>query len=1340
MITVLRWLVYGFYDPRTYLLLIIDAAHILNYIFNIIEWKISRNLNSFQQLQEESGEVQTLSSTADEDENIFSRLFFCWVNPLIKKGYDGQLKTTNDLFPLPPSLKVEQIEQEFVESSPSYYTDASPFSLTKSLFNAFGLQYLALGLLRFAGDCFSFAGPILLHYLVTELEDGDQKSYGYYFATLMLVTSFLSALCDFNFNFYVNKVSLRVRCATVLSLYDKVLQVPICRLSKFSSGQLINFMSTDVDRIVNFFNSFHALWSLIFKLTVALYLLYREVGLAFLSGFAAAILMVPLNLYITFKIGSMSGKMMAFKDQRMRLITETMRAIRTVKMSNWERFFENRIEHIRSKELKYLSRRKYLDAICVYLWASAPVLITIAILSTYTVVMHEKLTAAKVFTSLSLINILIMPLNALPWVLLALVEAYVSIKRFKGFFDLENIDMHGLYGLIEGEGKMLQIDKSTFSWSDSSSHSVKDIAITGTQGSIIGVIGPVGAGKSTLLLGILGETELDTDIDSAESILKEGSIRIPQKCINEGFAYVGHECWLRRGSVKDNILCGSQFQAHLYNSVIRATALEYDIEKMPNKDEYLIGDDGTTLSGGQRARLALARALYQDSDVYLLDDPFSSLDVKVGKFVWENCVEKLLKQRGKLVIIATHHTEYLTKADELICLNAEGKIIKSGSPSEVLKSAEVTPFLTLPADDVSISEHPILFDSVEPIAEAEEESRAGTVRLGVYWSYLRATGYILSIAIATTIIFMQVSKNLSDAWLSKWTVNSTTEGTDNLTLDETGICFKDMSYPLGERQSLPIKDEEWNKTKYFLLVYVCLAAVNTFITLIRAFLFAYGGIVSARRLHQRLLKVVLNSKLAWWDETPWGRVVNRLCSDIYTIDDSLPFQLNICLASLVNLIGALILTSVALPFLIPFIILLFIVYYFIQRYYRYTTCEVKRLTSLSLSPLYSHITDTVTGIVTIRAHRFVERFSLILNERLGANIRAQFSSLAASQWLSVRLQLLGVVMISLIAFMSVFEIRLHYVETGLVGLAITYALSMNNLLNSLLCSFIDTEKELVAVERVSDYIQDVPLEDTNVQQEDVDKFLYCRNIKGQINFASVSLRYGPSLPWALKNITFTIDPGQRVAIIGRTGAGKSSIFQALLRAHPIETGKIFIDSTIDLGKLELKAVRSIFGIVTQSPFIFSGTVRENFCVNYAVSDAEILDIVSKAGLRKWLNRVGGLDAEIAEGGANFSFGEKQIICLCRLILSKPKIVLIDEATAHLDEKTHIILNTLLRQTLPTTTVISIMHRLSGLQMFDTIIEMVDGVIHRRGPPDMFTNIPSRGSSSASSRTTSRSLN
>lgn len=238
------------------------------------------------------------------------------------------------------------------------------------------------------------------------------------------------------------------------------------------------------------------------------------------------------------------------------------------------------------------------------------------------------------------------------------------------------------------------------------------------------------------------------------------------------------------------------------------------------------------------------------------------------------------------------------------------------------------------------------------------------------------------------------------------------------------------------------------------------------------------------------------------------------------------------------------------------------------------------------------------------------------------------------------------------------------------------------------------------------------------------------------------------LPWALKNVTFKIDPGQRVAIIGRTGAGKSSIFQALTRAHPIETGKIFIDQTIDLMNLDLKAARSIFGIVTQAPFIFSGTVRENFCVNSDVTDEQILHIINAAGLNDWLDRVGGLDAEVVEGGSNFSFGEKQIICFCRLILSKPKvwiiigktsynlyhfqIVLIDEATAHLDDETHKILNKLLKNALPTTTVISIMHRLSDLSEFDMVIEMSNGAVHKIGSPQQFGDFSSSRSTSTES--------
>ncbi|KHN74317.1 Multidrug resistance-associated protein 7 [Toxocara canis] len=1415
LISLHRYLQFGFYDVRTLLPISIVCVHIGSVIICIFEWHFLKYHSALALLDSDisvSDDTVRLPEGGDQHATFLSRIFFCWTNDLIKKGYRLQLNNISDLFKLPSCLEADVVEKEFIESAPTRFVDDEDFSLTKTLLRAFGAPFFALGALKLVSDVSTFAGPILLHLLVVCLDDEkcDDDGYnysllmmlstflsaitssnfnyyiakiglqlrsaistavydkafgapffalgalklvsdvstfagpillhllvvclddekcdddGYNYSLLMMLSTFLSAITSSNFNYYIAKIGLQLRSAISTAVYDKLLRVRLSTLSSFSSGQVLNFMSADVDRIVNFCGSFHAFWSLPLQLGVALYLLYREVGLAFLSGLAASLLLVPLNKWITSAIGRLSAKMMQFKDQRVKLISETVRAIRTVKLSNWEDDLEKNISVLRDKELRYLKGRKYLDAVCVYLWASAPVLITVAIFSTYTILLHEKLTAAKVFTSLALVNILIMPLNAFPWALSGIVEAFVSIRRLDKFFDLENIDVAALYSLTTDSRQPLQITDAKFSWRDG--FSLNNVTLEGNAGTVIGLTGPVGSGKSTFLLGILGETDA-----------MARHIGIRQNTVHDGFAYVSQNCWLRRGTVRDNIVCGAEFDARFYEEVVRVTALKADIQAMPGGDEYEIGDGGCTLSGGQRARVALARALYQDREIYLLDDPFASVDAKVGRWMWDEAVMRMLRARNKLVIVATHRTDYLKDADHIIMLDAHGNIIKQGSPSVILPTEselQACPSLEVMEDiaEVDAAEQVAVLseekqvmediaevDAAEQVAVLSEEKQRGKVRLSVYGAYMRAAGVLLSLAVLAALSAMQASKNVSDWWLSRWAAECTQNDT-NAFLDFTRrlsdvepvtVAGQDYRYPLGERPINILSEGEWDTTMYFLLVYAALALCNTLFTLVRAFIFAYGGIVAASNLHNRLLHRVLNASMIWWERTPCGRVINRLCSDVYVVDDSLPFQFNIFLASSFNLIGSVVITFIALPFLSPVVVGLSIVYFLLQRYYRYTTCEVKRLTSVSLSPLYGHIADTIAGLSTIRAFRFVDNFASTLRRLLNDNVRAQYSSLAAAQWLSIRLQILGVVMVSAVAISALLHRTLHYVDAGMVGLAITYALSVTNLLNSLLSSFIETEKELISVERMAEYIESTPQESNN--------FAIPMNsdINGRIDFACVSLRYGAGLPLALENISFRIEAGTRVAIIGRTGSGKSSLIQALLRANPIDSGRIFIDG-VDINSVELHSLRSIFGIVTQTPFVFSGTLRENLCLAHDFAEERLHKIAEIANFGSLIKRLGGIDGVIEEGGSNLSFGEKQIISICRLVLARPKIVIFDEATAHMDSATHARMTELVRCFLPTVTIISIIHRIEDIHNYDSVIRMEAGKIAWQGPPSKLT--------------------
>ncbi|GMT11144.1 hypothetical protein PFISCL1PPCAC_2441, partial [Pristionchus fissidentatus] len=1298
LITTQRWMKYGFTDPRTFIVSITAILGIFNGVTKIVEWKVKKTANSHERLEEEYVE---LDEHADEGAGLLSKCFFWWTNPLIDKGMKKQLNVIDDVFHLPPSLSVGHIEREVIANSPSFYTDGEHFSLTRALLRTFGLPFFLLAIPRLLSDLFTFAGPILLHLLVTTLEDPDPNSYSWLYAGAMMMTTFMAAMTSTHFNYQVQKMSLRVRAASVTSIMDKLMKVPLSQLGVHSTGQLINFVSSDVDRIVNFCNSFHAFWSLPVQLTIALYLLYREVGLAFLAGLAAAVVLIPINKKITSLIGSRSEKMMHAKDQRVKLITETMSGMRAVKMSAWEEFFEKRIGQLRKEELVHLKARKYLDAVCVYLWASAPLLITLSILSTYTLLMHERLTAAKVFTALALVNILIMPLNAFPWVLNGLVEALVSLKRLKRFFALPDIDYPHLYTLSQNPDQYLEVDNASFSWKlIEDLQTVTGISFVGYKGSVIGVGGPVGSGKSTLLLGLLGEATVDAT-----------KLGIRQEILDEGIAYVGQQCWLSRGSVRDNILCGLPFDEGMYNRVVDAACLTRDIKCMPGGDGYEISENGATLSGGQRVRVMLARALYQDNKVYLLDDPFASLDRAVVDHIWKEAIEGMLRSRGKLVVMSTHDSRLLRKADHVVMLKGNGRVGKSGRAAEVMEKMREEESGERKEEEGEGEEE----ETQEYVVPVEEEKMEGAVKKSVYYSYMDATGRFLVGSIITAIIGMQIFKNTADWWLTKWT-----EGQNN------GTEVNNVKGLLtGHRQSNLLGDEEFDRSVHFLTIYTIIAGANTVLTLLRAFLFAKGGIVAAKKLHADLLHKLLKAPLSWWDRTPAGRVINRLCADVYTVDDSLPFQMNIFLASLINLIGALIISLIGLPTLVPLVLILFVVYFFIQRKYRMTTVELKRLSSMSLSPLYSVLNDAVNGLATIRAHRFVDRFAQLVRQRLTGVIRTNFSSLAASQWLTIRLSIIAVIVVSYISFAAVIQHRLHFVDSGMVGLAVTYALSLTSLLNGLLGSFIETEKEMVSVERIDEYVEKVPEEELKGEVEAPSE------VEGRLEMSFVCVRYEKNLPLALNSVNFKIEAGQKVAIIGRTGSGKSTIFQTLLRACPIDSGRVSIDG-IDISSLPLKALRRLFGVVPQHPFLFSGTLAENLAVNAPRADKNAMThLMRVAQLESLLHRIGGLDGEIEEGGKNLSAGEKQIVSLVRLLLTKPKIVLVDEATAHMDDRTREKIFSLLNTCLPMCTLLSIVHRPHSLKAYDIVVRMDGGrIVHCGSPSESDLRVEEGGESTA----------
>ncbi|XP_073894080.1 ATP-binding cassette sub-family C member 10 isoform X24 [Macaca fascicularis] len=1085
---------------------------------------------------------------AEDGESWLSHFSYAWLAPLLARGACGELQQPQDICRLPHRLHPTYLARVFQ----SHWQEGA--RLWRALYRAFGRCYLTLGLLKLVGTMLGFSGPLLLSLLVGFLEEGQEPlSHGLLYALGLASGAVLGAVLQNQYGYEVCKVKLQARGAVLNILYRKTLQLGP---SRPPTGEALNLLGTDSERLLNFAGSFHEAWGLPLQLAITLYMLYQQ------------------------------------------LVTELLSGIRVIKLCGWEQALGARVEACRARELGRLRVIKYLDAACVYLWAALPVVISIVIFITY-VLMGHQLTATKVFTALALVRMLILPLNNFPWVINGLLEAKVSLDRIQLFLDLPNHNPQAYYSPDPPTepSTVLELHGALFSWDPVGTSQETFIGhLEVKKGMLVGIVGKVGCGKSSLLAAIAGE-------------LHRLRGRVVVWGLSKGFGLATQEPWIQFATIRDNILFGKTFDAQLYKEVLEACALNDDLSILPAGDQTEVGEKGMTLSGGQRARIALARAVYQEKELYLLDDPLAAVDADVANHLLHRCILGMLSHSTRL--LCTHRTEYLERADVVLLMEA-GRLIQAGPPSEILPLVQPVPKAWAENGQKSDSATAQSVQNPEKTKEGleeeqstsggllqEESKKEGAVALHVYQAYWKAVGQGLALAILFSLLLMQATRNAADWWLSHWisqlkAENSSQEVQASTSPASTGLFSPQLLlFSPGNLYTpvFPLPKAAPNGSSdihFYLTVYATIAGVNSLCTLLRAVLFAAGTLEAAATLHRRLLHRVLMAPVTFFNATPTGRILNRFSSDVACVDDSLPFILNILLANAAGLLGLLAVLGSGLPWLLLLLPPLSIIYYHVQRHYRASSRELRRLGSLTLSPLYTHLADTLAGLSVLRATGATYRFEEENQRLLELNQRCQFATSATMQWLDIRLQLMGAAVVSAIAGIALVQHQQGLANPGLVGLSLSYALSLTGLLSGLVSSFTQTEAMLVSVERLEEYSCDLPQEPQGQPLQLGTGWL----TQGGVEFQDVVLAYRPGLPNALDGVTFCVQPGEKLGIVGRTGSGKSSLLLVLFRLLEPSSGRVLLDG-VDISQLELAQLRSQLAIIPQEPFLFSGTVREN---------------------------------------------------------------------------------------------------------------------------------------------------
>ncbi|KAI8571310.1 hypothetical protein RHMOL_Rhmol01G0109700 [Rhododendron molle] len=1231
------------------------------------------------------------------DENVtpfakagfLSRMSFWWLSPLLKRGKEKVLEDKD----IPKLRQVDRAETCYFILKEKLSKQKEKGTLNPSVLKTVFLwqlkAILVSGFFALIKVLTLATGPLFLRAFILVAEGKETFKYeGYALTAGLFLAKCFEALSERQWRFRTRLIGLQIRSLLTAAIYQKQLKLSNAAKTNHSPGQITNYVMLDAYRIGEFPYWIHQTWTIGLQICLAFLIVYYAMGTAAIAAVVVIVLTVLANYPAAKLQHKYLTKLMVAQDRRLKAMAEALTNMKVLKLYAWETHFKNAVEKVRREEsnnlLSVLSQKGYY---MVLFWVS-PIMVSVATFwACY--LLGNPINASNVFTFLAAFRILQEPIRMIPDVWAVFIEAKVSFSRIMKFLNAPELQNRYTKKKrdVEGLNQAIFISTTSISWDSSSlKPTLNDINLVVHCGVKIAVCGEVGSGKSTLIAAILGEVP---DIN--------GIVQVYGK-----IAYVSQTAWIQTGTIQENILFGCTVDQHRYEEVLEKCSLKKDLEMLPFADSTIIGERGVNLSGGQKQRVQLARALYNDADIYLLDDPFSAVDARTATSLFNEYVMGALAR--KTVFLVTHQVDFLPAFNSIL-LVSEGKIVEAGTYDQLLASSQQFQNLVNAHKATSDSDLQSEFGFEEPKTPEEEiqkiytephqreslgdrlikeeERETGDTCLKPYIQYLKQSkGFLyLFLSVIVHCVFI-IGQFVQSRWLAAH-------------LQESSVSRLEL-----------------------ISVYSFIGCGMLIFLLLRSYFVVILGIKTSMSIFSELMTSIFRAPISFYDSTPLGRILSRVSSDMSIVDLELVFIFTLSIGNTMNAYFSFgVLASLTWPIL--FVILpMVIVTIILQRFYFASAKELMRIDGTTKSSVASHLAESVAGAVTIRAFGEEDRFFSENLQLIDANASSFFHQFSANEWLFQCLEILCAIVLSCSALGITF-LSNDASKSGFIGMVLSYGLTLNTFLVSSVQSQCTLSNSIIAVERLEQYMH-IPSEAPEIIEGNRPTLNWPEF--GKVEIRDLKVRYRPNSPLVLRGISCVFEGGDNIGIVGRTGSGKTTLISALFCLIEPTEGSIIVDG-INISTLGLHDLRSHFGVIPQDPTLFSGSVRYNLDPLMEHTDQEIWAVLDKCQLREAVQeKEEALDALVVQDGSNWSMGQRQLFCLGRVLLKRRKILVLDEATASIDNATDSLIQKIMRTEFADCTVITVAHRIPTVMDSTMVLSISDGkVVEYDRPMKLMSN-------------------